>query len=114
MPFVFYFYKKKSSRITIKVSNNLDPDQDQHFVRLDLGPNCLQRYQQMILYSTASLKWTQIAMTVAQKINLCLSPALILKSNRKSDGTRHLNSYCISREVIQSVNKINNFVVLSL
>ena len=25
------------------MSNSLDPDQAQHFVRLDLGPNCLQR-----------------------------------------------------------------------
>ena len=28
---------------TILVSNNLDPDQAQHFVGPDLGPNCLQR-----------------------------------------------------------------------
>ena len=27
---------------TIRVSNSLDPDQAQHFVRPDLGPNCLQ------------------------------------------------------------------------
>ena len=27
----------------IKVSNGLDPDQDQHFVCPDLGPNFLQR-----------------------------------------------------------------------
>ena len=27
----------------ISVSNNLDPDQDQHSVGHDLGPNCLQR-----------------------------------------------------------------------
>ena len=26
-----------------RVSNSLDPDQDQHFVGPDLGPNCLQR-----------------------------------------------------------------------
>ena len=25
------------------MSNSLDPDQDQHFVGPDLGPNCLQR-----------------------------------------------------------------------
>ena len=30
-------------RNTIRVSNSLDPDQAQHFVRPDLGPNCLQR-----------------------------------------------------------------------
>ena len=32
-----------SFRITIRVSNSLDPDQAQHFVEPDLGPNCLQR-----------------------------------------------------------------------
>ena len=34
---------KKSFRNTIRVSNSLDPDQDQNFVGPDLGPNCLQR-----------------------------------------------------------------------
>ena len=29
-------------RNTIRVSNNLDPDQAQHCVGHDLGPNCLQ------------------------------------------------------------------------
>ena len=28
---------------TMRVSNSLDPDQAGHFVRPDLGPNCLQR-----------------------------------------------------------------------
>ena len=28
---------------TIRVSKSLDPDQARHFVRPDLGPNCLQR-----------------------------------------------------------------------
>ena len=28
------------------MSNSLDPDQDQHFDDPDLGPNCLQIYQQ--------------------------------------------------------------------
>ena len=28
---------------TIRVLNGLDPDQDQHSVGTDLGPNCLQR-----------------------------------------------------------------------
>ena len=28
---------------TIKVSNSLDPDQAQHHVGPDVGPNCLQR-----------------------------------------------------------------------
>ena len=30
-------------RNVIRVSNSLDPDQAQHFVGPDLGPNCLQR-----------------------------------------------------------------------
>ena len=34
---------KNSTRNTIGVSNGLDPDQDQHFVSPDLGPNCLQK-----------------------------------------------------------------------
>ena len=29
-----------SFRNTMRVSNSLDPDQDGHFVGLDLGPNC--------------------------------------------------------------------------
>ena len=36
-------FLKNSSRNTIWVSNRLDPDQARHFVRTDLGPNCLQR-----------------------------------------------------------------------
>ena len=36
-------YLKDSFRNTIRVSNSLDPDQAQHFVGPDLGPNCLQR-----------------------------------------------------------------------
>ena len=28
--------------MTIRVSNSLDPDQDGHSVRLDLGPNCFE------------------------------------------------------------------------
>ena len=45
--FFFFFFKltftKKSFRNTIRVSNNLDPDQARHFTGPDLGPNCLQR-----------------------------------------------------------------------
>ena len=37
---------KKSFRNTIRVSNRLDPDQAQRFVRPDLGPNC-KGYRQM-------------------------------------------------------------------
>ena len=34
---------KDSFRKTIRVSNNIDPDQDRHYVGPDLGPNCLHR-----------------------------------------------------------------------
>ena len=30
----------------MRVSNSLNPDQDGHFVRPDLGPNCLKDQQQ--------------------------------------------------------------------
>ena len=38
----FKIILKKKIRNTIRVSNSLDPDQARHFVRPDLGPNCLQ------------------------------------------------------------------------
>ena len=37
-------FSKKSFRSTIRESNSLDLDQDQHNVGPDLGPNCLQRF----------------------------------------------------------------------
>ena len=39
-------FLKISFRNTIRVTNSLDPDHDLHFVDLDLGPNCIQSYQQ--------------------------------------------------------------------
>ena len=42
----FFFklsFSKNYCRNTIRVSNSLDPDQAQHLVRPDLGPNCLRR-----------------------------------------------------------------------
>ena len=36
-------FSKNSFRNTIRVSNSLDPDQDQRSVGPDLGPNYLQR-----------------------------------------------------------------------
>ena len=38
---LLFFFPKNSFRNIISLSNSLDPDQDRHFVRLDLGPNCL-------------------------------------------------------------------------
>ena len=37
------FYHHFFFRNTVRVSNDLDLDQDQHFVGPDLGPNCLQK-----------------------------------------------------------------------
>ena len=34
-------FSKNSFRNTIRVSNNLDPDQDRHYICPDLDPNCL-------------------------------------------------------------------------
>ena len=36
-------FSKNSFKNTIRVSNNLDPDQARHIVGPDLGPNCLQK-----------------------------------------------------------------------
>ena len=36
-------FSKNSFRNIIKVSNDLDPDQDHHSVGPDLGLNCLER-----------------------------------------------------------------------
>ena len=49
-----YFFPKStfsnnSFRNAIGVSNSLDPDQARRFVGPDLGPNCLQNYQQLTL-----------------------------------------------------------------
>ena len=41
--FKINFFSNKSFRNTIRLSNCLDPDQAQHFVGPELGPNCLQR-----------------------------------------------------------------------
>ena len=47
---VFFFSKstfsKNSFRNVMKVSNSMDPDLARRFVGPDLGPNCLQSYQQ--------------------------------------------------------------------
>ena len=37
-----FFSKLFFSKITIRVTNALDPDQDQHSAGPNLGPNCLQ------------------------------------------------------------------------
>ena len=37
------FKNSFSNRCTIRVSKSLDPDQARHFVRPDLGTNCLHR-----------------------------------------------------------------------
>ena len=46
-PLLTFFLKlafsNNSFRNTFRVSNSLDPDQEQHFMGPDLGPNCLQK-----------------------------------------------------------------------
>ena len=39
-------FLENSFRITVRVSNSLDPDQVRHFVGPDLGPDCLQRLRE--------------------------------------------------------------------
>ena len=50
------FREKKSFRNTIRVSNSLDPDQARCSVGPDLGPNCLQSYQQMTKVASSGEK----------------------------------------------------------
>ena len=40
---VFITFSKKIFQEHYQCVNSLDPDQNQHFVGPDLGPNCLQR-----------------------------------------------------------------------
>ena len=42
-------FKKNSFRNTIRVSYSMVPNQAQHFVGPDLGPNCLQRFETVLL-----------------------------------------------------------------
>ena len=35
-------FSQNSFRNTVRMSNNLDPDKDRHYVGPDLGQNCLQ------------------------------------------------------------------------
>ena len=39
----YLFQQQQNITNTIRVSNNLDPDQAQLFVGPDLGPNCFER-----------------------------------------------------------------------
>ena len=43
---LIFFKSTFSKNSFITVSNSLDPNQAQHFVGPDLGPNCLQRLSQ--------------------------------------------------------------------
>ena len=44
-------FSKNSFRNTIRVSNNLDPDQDQHYVGPDLSPSCFQACKTLLFYT---------------------------------------------------------------
>ena len=47
---LFFFLKKSFGNIS-RVPSSLDPDHAPCFIGPDLGPNCLQRYQQTTLVS---------------------------------------------------------------
>ena len=46
-------FSKNYFRNIIRVPNSLDPDQARPSVRLDLGPNCLQRLSEWMFYEIA-------------------------------------------------------------
>ena len=43
LPFSKSTFSKSSFKNAIRVSNSLNPNQAQHFVGPDMGPNCLQK-----------------------------------------------------------------------
>ena len=47
---------KISFRNIIRVSNSLDPDQDQHSVGPNLGPNCLKRLPSAKIFNIGGFK----------------------------------------------------------
>ena len=47
--------QNKLFRNTIRMSNFLDPDQVQHFVVPDLGPNCLKKLNQSLMFFLAQM-----------------------------------------------------------
>ena len=55
---------QNSIRNTIRMSNSLDPDQGQHFVGPDQGPNCLQRLSADVVFSL-KFKENSLAVEVA-------------------------------------------------
>ena len=48
-----FFFKINSFRNIIIVSNSLNPDLDRQNVSLDLGPNCLQSFEQAAKFATS-------------------------------------------------------------
>ena len=51
------FFKKTLSGIPFRMSNSLDPDQAQCFVRPDLGQNYLQDFQQTTKVATGGKRY---------------------------------------------------------
>ena len=74
---------KNSFRNTIRVSNVLDPDQEQHFDGPDLGLNCLQRLSE---YDKSPIARKELSSLIFEKY--CL---LIFECS----GKVHLDIDCI-------------------
>ena len=52
------------------MSNSLDPDQGQHIVGPDLGPNCLQRLQsERVDYQNYVVEWGEVILTQCMGLN---------------------------------------------
>ena len=60
-------FLKNSIRNIIRVANSLDQNQAQHFVGPDLGPNCLQSYQQMTKVTSSMQRVTVPSKSVGAK-----------------------------------------------
>ena len=56
----------------IRVSNDMDPDQDRHFVGLDLGPNCLQRLSADDKVATCKEGWNHYKAAWTTVYTVCI------------------------------------------
>ena len=67
---LIFFSKSRFSNSSFSMSSSLDPDKAWHFVRPDLGPNCLQRLSAQVgKETTAKQKFAKKLLPRVKKVN---------------------------------------------
>ena len=66
----------------IRVSNSLDPDQDQHYVGPDLGPNCFQRLSADVKVTTSKER-----VKPRHENSICFKPTTIFERGHMISNT---------------------------